>query len=113
MLVLGNMNIHSVPEQTRAGAHLGACGVHSDAGTDKRRPYFVIICISKVTLSFIALVTLVVALCLPQKNEKIPQRNPDEPSDTKYKQNGNVTQITSRMKSWGPDLYTTKVSSEV
>ena len=67
----------------------------------------------KVTLSFIALVTLVVALCLPQKNEKIPQRNPDEPSDTKYKQNGNVTQITSRMKSWGPDLYTTKVSSEV
>ena len=67
----------------------------------------------KVTLSFIALVTLVVALCLPQKNEKILQRNPDEPSDPRYKSNGNVTQITSRMKSWGPDLYTTKVSSEV
>ena len=33
--MLGNIKINSVPEQTRAGAHLGACGVHSDAGTDK------------------------------------------------------------------------------
>ena len=63
-------------------------------------------------LAFIALVTLVVALCLPQKNEKsIPQRNPNE-SDSINKP-GNVTKIASRMKSWGPDLYTTKVSSEV
>ncbi len=69
---------------------------------------------TKVTLAFIALVTLVVALCLPKKNEKILQRNTDDQSDSRKKPNdNNVTQITSRMKSWGPDLYTTKVSSEV
>ena len=69
---------------------------------------------TKVTLAFIALVTLVVALCLPKKNEKILQRNSDEQNNSKNKPNdNNVTQITSRMKSWGPDLYTTKVSSEV
>ena len=67
----------------------------------------------KVILAFLALVTLVVALCLPQKNEKsILQRNPNE-SDSIDKSDGNVTKITSRMRRWGPDLYTTKVSSEV
>ena len=66
----------------------------------------------KVILAFIALVTLVVALCLPPKNEKsIPQRNSNE-SDSINKP-GNASKIASRMKSWGPDLYTTKVSSEV